>query len=105
MSSEADRDPYASAVISILAGDFPDLRNEITAEIVRKHIYAYTHDTGHGGCEIIIDNPATANWRLVANRDDSGRVSLACWRYHPTEADYQRLDRLNAALDALEGPQ
>ncbi len=94
-----DRDPYASAVIGVLAGDFPDLRDPIVASVVRKHICANAR-TGRG-LEVIVDDPFTSNWRLVPEFGRSQTVRLACWKLHPAEADHERLRRLNAALAAI----
>jgi hypothetical protein len=91
-------DPYASAVVDVLTGDFPDLRDPVIAAIVRKHVYRYTR--ARGRLEVILDSPFLANWRLV-NRD--GRVQVACCRQSPAAADHERAERLNSALDALLG--
>jgi hypothetical protein len=95
-----EHDPYASAVIAVLCDDFPDLRDPVTAEIVRKHIWL-AH-TGVRSLEVIMDDPISANWRLVRAPHDRRRVHLACWKLNRTEADSERWARLNAALDALE---
>jgi hypothetical protein len=93
-------DPYANAVVSILSADFPDLRDPVTAEIVRQHVSANVRRQ----CliEVIVDDPYFANWRLVPAPHDRRRVHLGCWRLNRTEADTERWNRLNAALDALE---
>jgi hypothetical protein len=95
-----DTDPYAIAVVNILSGDFPDLRDPVTAEIVREHVSANVRRQ----CliEVIVDDPYFANWRLVPAPHDRRRVHLGCWRLNRTEADTERWNRLNAALDALE---
>jgi hypothetical protein len=92
-----DRDPYACAVADALAGDFPDLRDPVVAGIVRKHVYAHAR-TGRG-LEVILDSPVAANWRLVSPRD--ARIRVACWKQNPSDADRERIERLNSALDAL----
>ena len=92
-------DPYANAVIDILSGDFPDLHDPIVADVIRKQVYA----NAHIGCgiQVIVDDPFTANWRLIPAQHDRRRVHLACWRRNHTEADSERRARLNQALDAL----
>lgn len=90
---------YADAVIETLTGDFPDLRNPIIASIVRGHIYAHA-ETGDR-MEVIVDSPRVAMWRLVANRDNHGRVRLGCWEGDPTTAMQERLGRLNEALRVI----
>lgn len=94
-------DPYANAVVNILSADFPDLRDPVTAGIVRKHIWlAHTGTRSH--LEVIVDDPRTANWRLVGAFHARRRVHLGCWKVSPSESDLERVRRLNAALDALE---
>src|ERR1035438_8404159 len=96
----ACRDPYANAVVDALAGDFPGLRDPITAEIVREHVSANVRRQ----CliEVIVDDPRRANWRLVRAPHDRRRVHLGCWKLNRTDADSERWARLNTALDALE---
>lgn len=93
-------DPYASAVLDVLAGDFPDLRDPHVAALVRKRVYLNARVPGH--LEVILDDPGRANWRLVGAAADRRRVHLGCWKLNRTNADRERLDRLNAALDALD---
>jgi len=92
-----DTDAYACAVVNLLAREFPDLGEEVAAGIVRKYVYASAR--AGDGAEVILDNPFTANWRLVL-RDR--RIRVSCWRLNPSAADRERQKRLNAALDALE---
>lgn len=91
---------YADAVIETLAGDFPDLRDPVIADIVRGHIYRHASDPG-GFLEVIVDDPISARWRLTGYRNEPGRVRLACWRQNLTEDDTEREQRLNAALRAI----
>jgi hypothetical protein len=83
-------------VVDVLAGDFPDLCDPVVAGIIRKHVYI--HARTQGVLEVILDDPFTANWRLLGQ---AGRVSVACWRLNLSDADQERQNRLNAALDAL----
>ena len=96
----ANRDPYANAVVDALAGDFPGLRDPVTAGIVRKHVYLNAQGGGILG-EIIVDNPTSANWRLVRDPRRPGRVKLRCWRPSLTVRDHEVLERLNTALRQL----
>lgn len=89
-------DPYANAVVDVLAGDFPDLADPMIAGIIRKHVYTYTRVKDR--LEVILDEPFVASWRLIGH---TGRVQVACYRLHRTDADLARAERLNAALDAL----
>lgn len=96
------RDPYASAVIDALAGDFPDLRDPMVADAVRKAIYANART--RCGLEVIVDDPFASNWRLIPEFGRSATVRLACWRLYPCEADHERMCRLNAALAGITVP-
>lgn len=98
-----DNDPYTCGVVHVLASDFPDLRDPVVAAIVKKAIYINARGQGRVSTEVIVDDPFTANWRLIPAPHDRGRVHLACWRRTRTDADAERWARLNAALDALEG--
>jgi hypothetical protein len=95
-----DRDPYANAVIKVLAADFPDLRDPDVASIVRKHVYANARTQNL--IEVIVDDPGRANWRLVQAPHDRRRVRLGCFRINAGQASQEREERLNAALDALD---
>jgi hypothetical protein len=94
-------DTYADAVIGALAADFPDLNDHMIAGIVRSHICTYLR-MPQGHLEVIIDNPINARWRIVGYRDKPGRVRLGCWHHNPSSEVRARLDRLNAALDAID---
>lgn len=97
---DVDTDPYANAVLRALVGDFPQLRDFTVANVVRRNLYAHHHTNRGRGLEIIVDNPISANWRLIA-APKPGRVQLACWRTNLTGADQERLDRLNEALSQI----
>jgi hypothetical protein len=94
---------YADDVVRLLAADFPDLQDPVVADIVRGHIYRHASDPG-GFLEVIVDDPISARWRLVAapGRSQQGRVRLACRRLNPREADLEREERLNAALQTIQ---
>lgn len=99
-----DGDPYACGVLHVLASDFPDLRDPVVAGIVKKAVYVNARGFDRVGFEVIVDDPFTANWRLIPAPHDRARVHLACWRKNRTEDDAERWARLNAALDALPVP-
>jgi hypothetical protein len=96
-----DSDPYACGVIHALASDFPDLRDPVVAGIVKKAVYVNARGLNRVGIEVIVDDPFSANWRLIPAPHDRRRVHLVCWRRNRTDADSERWARLNAALDAL----
>jgi hypothetical protein len=91
---QAISDEDARAIVAVLAADFPGLGDPVTADIVLRAVQ-------RRAAEIILDDPISANWRLVSGHR-SGRLRLACYRLHVTEADHDLLYRVNAALDALE---
>ena len=93
---------YANAVIDLLTADFPDLRDPVTADIVRERVTAHAANPG-GFLEVIIDDPYSARWRLVAapGKAQRGRVRLTCRKPYPTQDDWDRELRLNEALQAL----
>ena len=94
-----DHDRYASDVIAVLLDDFPDLRDPAIAGMVRNAVLRNART--QSGLEIIVDDPRRANWKLVAAARDRSRVRLGCWRVNLTDADRERLERLNAALDVI----
>lgn len=97
------RDTYASAVIGVLAGDFPDLNDPVIAGIVRKYVSSYAEAQDRGRhLEVIVDDPMFARWRLTGNRDKPGQVRLGCWYMNPSSEIREQQERLNAALDALD---
>ena len=96
----ANRDPYAIAVVETLAGEFPALRHPLDADIVRKHVYLNAQGGGILG-EIIVDNPTSANWRLVRDPRREGRVKLRCWRPSLTVREHEVLERVTTALRQL----
>ncbi|MEV8609597.1 hypothetical protein AB0383_16975 [Amycolatopsis sp. NPDC051373] len=53
--------------------------------------------------ECIVDSPTLANWRLCPHRDTPTptRVRLALFSFAPTQADSEREQRVNQALDRL----
>lgn len=93
---------YAEAVVRILTEDFPGLRADETTRTfigcaVERHALNPTDVL-----EVIVDSAYLANWRLKADRNDSRRVRLACFRLNPTDADNERERRINTALAAIQ---
>lgn len=91
---------YPAAVVDTLAGEFSDLTNPTTAALVREAIARHT-DQPHAAFECIIDDPVLANWRLRPHRDTPSRVRVAYYRLNPTQADRDREQRVNQALNEL----
>lgn len=88
---------YAAAVAEVLAPEFPRLDDADTNAAIRAAIIHHA-ERPHPAFEYIIDAPVLANWRLRADPSHPGRVRLACYRPHPTEADLQRESRVNQQL-------
>lgn len=91
---------YAATIVETLAGEFPDLRDPVVADVVRVHV-AHFARTG-AWLEVILDDPYFANWRRVRH---DGRLRVGCWRLNPSQADQEREQRVNAALDALSSEE
>lgn len=92
---------YTAAVIRVLAEEFPaELSNPVTKQIISE---AVSRQANRGGdhFEVIVDNPALANWRLKADRQDRRRVRLACCRLPVSPADQERERRINTVLAAI----
>lgn len=89
---------YATAVVGVLAAEFPELTDPGVASEVRAAVERHVRSPSRA-FEVIIDDPAVANWRLRAARDSSGRVRLACYRFGPSAADLDRERRVNEVLD------
>ncbi len=91
---------FATAVVDTLVdvGEFHDLSDPITAEIVREAVVRQVQAPS-AAFECIVDDLCAATWRL---RPDSGApVRLACMRVVPTSADQDRENRVNAAFARL----
>ncbi|QXV57369.1 hypothetical protein [Amycolatopsis sp. TNS106] len=93
---------YAASVVELLeqVGGFTDLSNPSIAEVVRNAVARYAADPT-AEFECIVDNPGLANWRLRPGRNEPGRVRLACYRYQETQADVERVRRVDAALEQI----
>lgn len=62
----SDAAAYTSAVMTLLAEEFPDMREEVSAAPVRKMVQQIRDGENRRG-EAILDSPAVANWKLVAD--------------------------------------
>jgi hypothetical protein len=91
---------YPTAVVDTLAAEFPNLTDPATAAIVRDAV-ARQADQPNTAFECIVDSPLLANWRLRAHREAPPRVRLTCCRLDPPQADHDREQRVNQALDRL----
>jgi hypothetical protein len=89
---------YADDVIHTLRPYFVDLTNEITADVIRQAIQRHAAAPSPV-FEALLDAPG--NWRLKPE-GDSGRVRLACYRFHETDTTRELTARVNMLLDALE---
>jgi hypothetical protein len=91
---------YSAAVIHTLVSEFSNLTDPTTAVIVREAVarHANQPDTAF---ECIIDDPILANWRLRPHREQPSRVRVACYRLNPTQADNDREQRVNHALNLI----
>ena len=95
-----DADPYACAVVEVLARHFPDLRLDGFAGHVRKWIYIQQRTSGP--LEVILDSPVRANWRLVPHGNGRRGLRVGCWRPQPTDTDLDRERVINEALTRLD---
>jgi hypothetical protein len=86
---------YATRVIVNLRTQFKDLEDPVVAEVIAEAIQRH-HTTPSPAFEALLD--AQGNWRLKPDGHGSGRVRVACYRFHETDADRERVERLNAAL-------
>jgi hypothetical protein len=91
---------YAALVTELLRGHFPGLADPVTAEVVTGLIERHVRDP-HAPFEVIVDDPAAANWRLHADSRDRSRVLLYIYRMRPSEADIDLSRTVNDALRAL----
>ncbi len=91
---------YALAVVAVLAEDFPDLRVDVTAEVIGEAIANY-RVAPSDMFECLLTSSGT--WRLRGHREVPGRVRVACWKPadRRSDADRERERAVNARLDAL----
>jgi hypothetical protein len=91
---------YAASVIEVLRPHFP--------ETVSTDADVLTWWIGHQGsgfattsAEFIVDDVASARWRLYPHPDDPRRVRLACFRSRPSESDAELERTVNEALSLI----
>lgn len=93
---------YAESVIQILHKHFPDLAHDLLSTQIIRQAVARQALSPSDSLEVIVDNPATANWRLKACRGHHrSEVRLACYRISERESDMELLRTVNDALSAL----
>jgi hypothetical protein len=92
---------YAAAVIEVLAGDFPALKDNALGRIIPRELAQQAEAPSHM-FELIVTY--TREWRLVPDQTgrDRWRVQVRCHIDRPTAADGKREQRINAALRAIE---
>jgi len=89
---------YAQRVIANLLPYFPDLKDPITAEVIGEAIQNH-HARGNAALECRIDS--FGNWRLKPHAHDLNQVRLACYRLFESDADRERVAKVNAALSEI----
>ena len=92
---------YATSVVRVLREHFPDLADPTTAEVITDLIERQARDP-QPGFEVIVDDPASAKWRLHVDNRDRRRVLLYIHRTRPSDADAELSRTVNDALRALE---
>ena len=94
---------YATAVYRVLVAEFPNLRTRTLELLVRDQVGRHA-ELPSNSFELIVDEPAVANWRLVPEMagPDRWRVQLACCKVRPSHANAAREQRVNASLRAIE---
>ena len=92
---------YAKSVTDVLREHFPDLADPATAGIITNAIWRQASNP-RDSFELVVDSPASANWRLKARSEDRRRVYLTCYRRVEREPDAQLVHTVNEALSALE---
>ena len=91
---------YAAAVIDILAGDFPAVKDNSLGRILPEEI-ARQAEAPMRSFELIVTY--TRQWRLHPASIGEGRwrVKLICHKNKVTEADLEFGQRINTALAAI----
>ena len=92
---------YAKAVTGVLSEYFEGLADPVTAGIIEGSIERQACNP-RDSFELVVDSPASANWRLKARSEDRRRVYLTCYRRVEREPDAQLVHTVNEALSALE---
>ena len=101
--AETLAEQYASAVYRALIDDFPNLNTRTLYLLIREQVGRQA-EAPSPAFEVIIDDPAVANWRLVPDMTgpDRWRVQVACYKPRPSHANVRREQRLNAALRDIQ---
>jgi hypothetical protein len=91
---------YATAVVDVLAGHFPDLKDRSLGRIVPEEV-ARQAEAPMRSFELIVTY--TREWRLhpVGAGLEPWRVELACHKNRPTGEDVRFSDSVNARLRAI----
>lgn len=86
---------YAKRVIANLLPHFPDLKNPTVADVIGEAVQQH-HTSPSDAFEAVLDS--LSNWRLMPEGRDTGRVRLACYRFNESDADRERVAKVNGAL-------
>jgi hypothetical protein len=91
---------YATAVIGVLAKDFPDVADDNLGRLVRSDLTKQAASPDHR-FELIVTY--TREWRLhpVGAGPEPWRVELVCHKNNVTAADVRFSDSVNARLRAI----
>lgn len=92
---------YGEAVVKVLHEHTPFLAAPEVAAIVAGLVDRQVKNR-HDSFEVIVDDPASASWRLKSRSEDRKRVRLACYRLNRRESDDELERTVNEALEALE---
>jgi hypothetical protein len=94
---------YAGSVHRALLDDFPRLKDRTLELIVLENV-ARQAEMPSRAFELVVDDPSSANWRLVPDHvgPDRWRVQLACCKPRPSHANGERERRINMALRAIQ---
>lgn len=93
---------YATAVVGVLAEQFPELAEPTTAAIVREAIVRHTNKPSPT-FEVVLGS-TTANWRLRAHNHHRSMIRLACYRPTLTSSDQDREQHINQLLERIPKP-
>ncbi|MBN6054549.1 hypothetical protein JYK22_21585, partial [Nonomuraea sp. RK-328] len=89
---------YAQRVLANLLPHFPDLKDPVVAGVIGEAVQRH-HTSPNDAFEESLDG--SANWRLKPDGRDTGRVRLACYRFNESDADRDRVEKVNAALSEI----
>jgi hypothetical protein len=86
---------YAKRVIEFLRMHFADLNDANVADVIGEAVQKH-RTSPDPAFEALLD--ARGNWRLMPDGRDTGRVRVACYRFHESDADREFEKLLNATL-------